>query len=108
MSDIGTIIVNIFLFLTLYAQVLLLFTFFERKSIFGASVLKDGGLSVKKFPIVTIIVPVWNEEKTLAGTISSLLALAYPKEKLDIIIVDDGSKDGTRKVANSFKSHPQV
>lgn len=108
MSDIGTIIVNIFLFLTLYAQVLLLFTFFERKSIFGASVLKDGGLSVKKFPIVTIIVPVWNEEKTLAGTINSLLALAYPKEKLDIIIVDDGSKDGTRKVANSFKSHPQV
>jgi cellulose synthase/poly-beta-1,6-N-acetylglucosamine synthase-like glycosyltransferase len=107
MSEISTITVNIFLFLTMYAQVLLLFTFFERKNIFGKSV-EDRARVLKKFPVVTIIVPVWNEEKTLAGTIRSLLALDYPKDNLDIIIVDDGSTDGTRRVANAFKAHPQV
>lgn len=111
MTEISTITVNIFLFLTLYAQVLLLFTFFERKNIFGT--LEDGGVegrsrAPKKFPIVTIIVPVWNEERTLAGTVNSLLALDYPKDKLDIIIVDDGSTDGTRQIANTFKGHSQV
>lgn len=107
MTEISTITVNIFLFLTLYAQVLLLFTFFERKNIFGDSVEGRSG-APKKFPIVTIIVPVWNEERTLAGTVRSLLALDYPKDKLDIIIVDDGSTDGTRQIANTFKGHAQV
>ncbi|MBI2120886.1 MAG: glycosyltransferase family 2 protein [Parcubacteria group bacterium] len=107
MADISIITVNIFLFLTLYAQVLLLFTFFERKNIFGGSA-ETRAQAPNKFPVVTIIVPVWNEEKTLAGTINSLLGLDYPKENLDIIIVDDGSKDGTRQVANTFKKHPQV
>lgn len=107
MSDISTITINFFLFLTLYAQVLLLFTFFERKNIFGNG-MEDRTSPVRKFSVVTIIVPVWNEERTLAGTINSLLALDYPKNNLDIIIVDDGSTDGTRQVANTFKSHPQV
>ena len=52
--------------------------------------------------------PVWNEEKTLGGTIESLLALDYPKDKLDILIVDDGSTDNTRQVANTYKTHPEV
>jgi cellulose synthase/poly-beta-1,6-N-acetylglucosamine synthase-like glycosyltransferase len=107
MADISTITINFFLFLTLYAQVLLLFTFFERKNIFEAGA-ENGTSSIKKFPIVTVIVPVWNEEKTLAGTVNSLLGLDYPKDKIDVIIVDDGSKDKTRQVANTFKSHNQV
>lgn len=108
MTDVSTIIINIFLFLTLYAQVLLLFTFFEKKNIFSSRREEGVASPVRKLPIVTIIVPVWNEEKTLAGTINSLLTLDYPKENLDIIIVDDGSADGTRRVANTFKKQPQV
>ncbi len=111
MADVSTITINLFLFLTLYAQVLLLFTFFERKNIFGNlddRDVEDRTSPVKKFPVVTIIVPVWNEEPTLAGTVNSLLGLEYPKDKLDIIIVDDGSTDGTRRVANTFRGHPQV
>jgi cellulose synthase/poly-beta-1,6-N-acetylglucosamine synthase-like glycosyltransferase len=98
---------NILLFVTLYAQVLLLFTFFEKKSVFS-NTGGGGGEPLKKHPIVTIIVPVWNEEKTLGGTINSLLALDYPKDKLDILIVDDGSTDNTRQVANAFKSNSSV
>ena len=107
MSEFLIIITNILLFITLYAQVLLLFTFFEKKSVFANT---GGGNDspLKRYPIVTVVVPVWNEEKTLGGTIKSLLALDYPKDKLDIIIVDDGSTDNTRAVANSFKAHPEI
>jgi cellulose synthase/poly-beta-1,6-N-acetylglucosamine synthase-like glycosyltransferase len=101
------IITNILLFLTLYMQVLLLFTFFEKKNVF-ANTGGGGDAPLLRYPIVTIVVPVWNEEKTLGGTIESLLALEYPKDKLDIIIVDDGSTDNTKSVANAYKKYSQV
>jgi cellulose synthase/poly-beta-1,6-N-acetylglucosamine synthase-like glycosyltransferase len=53
-------------------------------------------------PSVAIIVPCFNEEKTVRGTIESLLASDYPKEKLSIIVVDDGSKDATYAQALSI------
>ena len=39
----------------------------------------------KELPKVTIIVPACNEESCLAKTLDSLLALDYPKKKLEII-----------------------
>lgn len=60
------------------------------------------------FPTVTIAVPCWNEEKTLSGTLDSLLLLDYPKDKLEIIVVDDGSKDKTFDVAEKYvQLYPQ-
>ena len=59
-------------------------------------------------PTVAIIVPCWNEMVTLAATCESLLALDYPKEKLEIILVDDGSTDATPSIMQSFAPHPQV
>ena len=85
----------------------MLFTFFEKKSVFS-NTGGEGDAPLKRYPIVTVIVPVWNEENTLGGTIESLLALDYPKDKLDIIIVDDGSTDDTKRVANEYKKFPSV
>ena len=53
---------------------------------------------------VTIIIPAYNEEKTIEKTIKSALSLDYPKEKLEIIVVDDGSKDNTYSIAKKFTS----
>ena len=57
----------------------------------------------KKIPSVTIIVPAYNEEKTIEKTIRSLLNLNYPKDKLKIVVVDDGSIDNTYKVAKRYE-----
>lgn len=51
------------------------------------------------YPKVAIIVPAFNEEKNIEDTLISLASLDYPKEKLNIIVVDDGSKDKTYEVA---------
>lgn len=59
-------------------------------------------------PHVAIIVPCWNEAGTVAVTIESLLALDYPKRKLEIILVDDGSTDGTREAMARFAHAPQI
>jgi cellulose synthase/poly-beta-1,6-N-acetylglucosamine synthase-like glycosyltransferase/peptidoglycan/xylan/chitin deacetylase (PgdA/CDA1 family)/spore germination protein YaaH len=56
---------------------------------------------------VSIIVPAYNEEVTAIKTIESLLKLDYPL--LEIIFVDDGSKDATFAVVDAaFGNHPLV
>lgn len=60
------------------------------------------------FPLISIIIPCWNEEKGIEKTILSLLALDYPKDKLDICIVDDGSTDGTWAIVQKYITHPSI
>ena len=62
----------------------------------------------KRYPTVAIIIPCWNKAKTLAATVHSLLDLEYPKDKLSIVIVDDGSTDNTYETALQFKDEPRV
>src|SRR3989344_2760643 len=59
-------------------------------------------------PTVAVIVPCYNEETTLARTATSVLALDYPADKLSLILVNDGSTDGTREVMEQFRNHPHV
>lgn len=59
-------------------------------------------------PTVAVIVPCWNESSTIAATCDSLLALNYPKDKLEIILVDDGSTDNTREAMAHFANNSQV
>ncbi len=88
-----------FLFLSMFFQVLLLESFFENQK----KIRDEEDFDVDVFPSVTVAVPCWNEEKTLAGTLDSLLSLDYPKDKLKIIVVDDGSKDRTYEIAKGYE-----
>ncbi len=49
---------------------------------------------------VTVIIPVFNGARFLAGALNNVLACGYPS--LEIIVVDDGSTDGTAQVAAGF------
>jgi hyaluronan synthase len=46
-------------------------------------------------PTIAIVMPAFNEEAAVAGSVLSLLAVDYPQEKLEIVVVDDGSTDRT-------------
>ena len=60
--------------------------------------------SDKELPKVSIVIPVYNEEKSIASTLKSILASNYPKEKLEIIVVNDASTDRSLEIANKFRS----
>ncbi len=104
---IAEVLTHVMLFIALYVEVFFLITYFEikekdKKEAQTLSVLTG------KLPTVSVIVPVWNEEKTVLKTIFSLLKLDYPKDKLSIFIVDDGSTDNTWKVVQRFVRNKQV
>jgi len=53
-------------------------------------------------PFVSVIIPVRNRPEDMKDCLTSLLNLNYPKEKLEIIVVDDGSTDETVNVVKLF------
>ncbi len=58
-------------------------------------------------PSVSVVIAAFNEEKVIARTIRAVLANRY--DPLDIIVVDDGSKDDTAgEVTREFADHPKV
>jgi cellulose synthase/poly-beta-1,6-N-acetylglucosamine synthase-like glycosyltransferase len=54
------------------------------------------------YPGCTILIPAHNEEKVIARTIEAMLRLEYPKEKLKIMVINDGSTDGTRDIIEGY------
>ncbi|PEZ84333.1 glycosyl transferase family 2 [Bacillus cereus] len=58
-------------------------------------------------PFVSVVIAAYNEEKVIAKTIRSILDSNY--REFEVIVVDDGSKDGTSKVIQeTFYKHPKV
>ncbi len=52
-------------------------------------------LSDDELPTVSLIVPAYNEAEVIDRCLTSIKAQDYPHEKFEIIVVDDGSDDGT-------------
>ncbi|HLC98063.1 MAG TPA: glycosyltransferase [Candidatus Nanoarchaeia archaeon] len=57
---------------------------------------------LKKYPSFTAIIPAYNEEETIQGTLQSLAELDYPAELMQIIVVNDGSTDRTKEKVEAF------
>lgn len=105
MASISSVIFYVLIFLSVYVQVFFFVTFFEnRKKI----ITRIGRVKLHKYPSVTIIVPCWNEESTIYKTIRSLLDLNYPKGKVKIFLVDDGSTDGTWNLIKKFTKYSNI
>ena len=64
----------------------------------------NGEKKITAFPTVSILIPAYNEGGTIKATIQSLQQLDYPQEKLQIIVIDDGSTDNTYQEASAFKN----
>jgi len=57
--------------------------------------------------LLSIVVPVYNEARTVAAVVDRLLTIDLPLPR-EIIIVNDGSTDGTREVLDALPSRPDV
>lgn len=59
-------------------------------------------MDLTKIPYISVIVCIYNGEKTLKSAIESLLIQEYPLEKYEIILIDDGSKDDSSDICNTI------
>lgn len=100
--EIGAWGLYVFLFIGLFFEVFLLISFLEKKPHAKTSA------KPARYPSVAILVPCWNKAATLGATVRSLLALHYPAHLLSVLIIDDGSTDGTLAAAREFEHNPQV
>lgn len=93
-----------FLFIAVFFESFVLVTLLSKPARAARARVADDTVA----PSVAVIIPCWNESSTVAATCESALALEYPKDKLEVILVDDGSTDTTPEAMARFASHPQV
>jgi succinoglycan biosynthesis protein ExoA len=55
-----------------------------------------------KRPTISVVIPVYNDERYICAAIKALMAQTYPSELTEIIIVDDGSTDRTASIVKAF------
>ena len=102
----GGEITYLFLFISLYFEVFMLMSFLEWRT--KKTVAAPLGSDEATLPSAAIVVPCFNEARTIASTLESLLKIDYPAGKFEIIVVDDGSTDGTLAVAKRFETDSRV
>ncbi|MGE5499784.1 MAG: glycosyltransferase [Syntrophothermus sp.] len=55
-------------------------------------------------PTCSILIPAHNEERVIGPTIEAMMNLNYPKDKLEIIVINDGSSDRTKEIIEHYAS----
>lgn len=54
------------------------------------------------YPTCTILIPAHNEDKVISYTIEAMCNLNYPKDRLKIMVINDGSTDNTKEIIESY------
>lgn len=64
-----------------------------------------GGQSRSALPLVSVIIPAFNAARFLPRALTSVAEQTYPADRIETIVVDDGSTDDTPALARSFDEH---
>ena len=60
-------------------------------------------------PDVSIVIPTYEEETTIVKKLDNIAEIDYPKEKIELIVVDSASRDKTASLAQEWsKKHPEI
>jgi len=88
---------------------LVFLVYFARHFAFVSSALRSAGVDVSgpavgvtDHPPVTVLVACKDEASVVEGLVSSLLGLDYPRARIQVIVVDDGSTDGTAELLDGY------
>ncbi len=96
------------LFWLVYSGVLFLIVLFERDEGGRTPSSQTPPLRRSRLPFVSILIPAYNEEATIAATLEAALAQTYPASRFEVIVIDDGSTDQTAAIAQRYaERHPQ-
>lgn len=85
-----------FIFISIYFSFLFLILYFSNKNF----MLEDD--KAKNIPTLTVLIPAWNIGKMIGKAIKCIKKVDYPKNKLEIIIIDKESKDRTAEIAKKY------
>ena len=91
------IVVYLSIYVGLVATSFYVLSFLQSKEK-NKKLVKDNELT-----FVSVIIPAYNEENSIAKTLRSILSSDYPENKFEVIVVDDGSKDKTYEIAKRFQ-----
>ncbi len=90
--------------IALYFSIFIFLVYLDKKKIFDT---EKSSVEIANEPLVSILIPAYNEEKTIVKTLQSVNDLDYPKEKMEVIVINDGSKDNTEiNVKEYIKDKP--
>ena len=89
---------------TYFVVVFLLFLIRYRKNLFVAPLQPPG----EDLPTISMVISAFNEEEHIGKCISSVQNISYPKDKLEIVVVNDGSTDGTARAVSSFLKDKRI
>jgi len=79
---------------------MLLFALVKLKRLFNKPIVRT--IDQNELPEITLFIPAYNEKDYVKQKMDNSMALNYPKDKLKIIWVTDGSDDGTNKLLNAY------
>ncbi len=88
-------------FVSLYFSVFWLLVYLEDRQV-------DKQKRLRTLPTVTIAVPAYNEENTIAKTLDSILNIDYPKKNLQVLVINDGSQDRTQERVKPYLKHKHI
>ena len=96
MIDLITTIYLVFMFVALY-----FFSFFIILTIKNNKELSSYPKPKKDFSI-SVLIPAYNEEESIEGTIQHVMNSDYPKSKIEVIVLNDGSTDNTSNIVKEL------
>jgi len=84
---------------------------FDGRNMFGPEEMRTWGFnmrelgednSVEKLPLVSVIIPCRNEEKFIGKCLDSIINQDYPKDKLEVLVIDGMSEDRTANIVDRY------
>lgn len=102
------IVLYVAIFASVYVQVFFLLIFLENKKFLEKKKENKNIINSSLYKTITLLVPCWNEEKTIANTVRSIKSLSYPQDKIFIFLINDGSSDRSWEVMQEFINDPYV